>query len=227
MALTVSDDSVILDSGIRLKFLRDAEYDPAPPLVAIFNDQQTLLQCTSDGRLKIDASVTIDTVDIGDVDVRGKDAGGVSRYLQVLTEPVTSRYALIVSSPSTDLLLENLTTVVHGGTPFAEHHSAPLGGGASANHDYTNATGSLLHLDSIVCASTTPASYKVFIDPTGTGFESSPRWVAFTSEHSPSFVIDLSQYHLAAGGKVRVTKTNRALAATAYEVYDTINAENY
>lgn len=99
MALALDDDAVIIDSGIRLKFLRDAEYDPAPPLVGMDGDVQTLLQCTSDGRLKVDASVTVDHLDIGDVDTKAKDALGVSQYLQVVTDPVLSRYALITNDP--------------------------------------------------------------------------------------------------------------------------------
>jgi hypothetical protein len=60
VALTVDDDAVILDSGIRLKFFRDAEYDAAPPLVGIDpSGNQVLLECTPDGKLKTDTSISV------------------------------------------------------------------------------------------------------------------------------------------------------------------------
>lgn len=92
MAITVADDSVLLDGGLRLKFLRDAEYDAAPPLVAFNGDDQTLLQCTPEGRLKVDTSVTIDTVDIGDVNTLLK-VGGVNQYWGGVLNPDLTTYA--------------------------------------------------------------------------------------------------------------------------------------
>lgn len=78
MALTIGPDAVLLNSsGTRVKFIRDAEYDEvAPPLVGITGDSFTLLQATPDGKLKVDASVSIDNIDIGDVNMKLKLVGG-------------------------------------------------------------------------------------------------------------------------------------------------------
>lgn len=92
MAITVGDDSVLLDGSIRIKFLRDAEYDAAPPLVAFSGDNQTLIQCTPEGRLKVDTSVTIDTVDIGDVGVF-LNVGGVNHLWNGILNPDGTTYA--------------------------------------------------------------------------------------------------------------------------------------
>lgn len=112
MAITVADDAVLLLDGIeRIKFFRDADYAPAPPLTAFFGDVQTLLRCTDDGRLKVDASVTIDNVDLGDVDLKAKDESNISRYLQVQTDEHVNRYALIVNDPVMERTLRGFTPI--------------------------------------------------------------------------------------------------------------------
>jgi hypothetical protein len=98
VAITLDDDAVLLDAGIRMKFIRDAEYSPAPPLVAMDGDQQTLLQCLPDGTLKVTASLSNVNV-YPQVDMLGRDITNTQQFLQVETDPVTSRYALLVNDP--------------------------------------------------------------------------------------------------------------------------------
>jgi hypothetical protein len=97
--LVVNDDAVILDSGIRLKFLRDAEYDPAPPLVAISGDDQVLLKCTADGKLKVDASVSIEHIDIGDVSIMADNDSGVGMLLRGIDNPIDGKWSLYTHDP--------------------------------------------------------------------------------------------------------------------------------
>jgi len=81
VALTIDDDARILDGGIPLKFLRDAEYDWAPPLVAFDYDTdpdaptQVLLRTTPDGKLKVDTEISFDgEVKIGAVEIEDRNS---------------------------------------------------------------------------------------------------------------------------------------------------------
>ena len=101
---------------------------------------------------------------------------------------------------------------------------AAAGNGAAAvNHDY-GPTAQAERINSIVCSSTTSASYYIGIDPAG-GTTFTTKWVAFTSESQPTVVVDTSDYHLPLGATMRIVKTNTAKAATSYSIHSTINLE--
>lgn len=136
--ISIADDAVILDNDIRLKFLRDAEYSPAPPLVGMLGDEQTLLQCTSDGKLLVEASLTVESITIGSVQDQAQDALGHFQFLQVETDPVTSRYALLTNDPRLTFtgtaLNVNVAAEADTATQVAKYDDtgvSPIAGGGS------------------------------------------------------------------------------------------------
>ena len=168
MAITLADDAVVLDSGIRLKFLRDAEYSPAPPLVGLDGETQTLLQCTPDGKLKVDATLEVGMI-YPEVDMKGRDATNIGRYMQVDTDPATGRYALIVNDPRLafdgDKLKVEATIISEGisgesidaydeitNQVFAAYHTIV---------SYTVPVGKTFHLRHVSVSGTNKATFRV------------------------------------------------------------------
>jgi hypothetical protein len=121
VALTVDDDARIFDGNKPLKFLRDAEYDWTAPLVAFDpSDEQVLLRATPDGRLKVDASVTVDSVDIGDINVLLKVGGFDTAWDGVLNPDLTTHAGYVqdqrmnFTGPSLDVSVTGSVSLEHG-----------------------------------------------------------------------------------------------------------------
>lgn len=166
MSLSVADDSVILDNGVRIKFLRDAEYAAAPPIVGMYGDVQTLLQCTSDGKLVVEANLEASSITIGDVVMQALDSVGAKQFLQVETDPVTSRYALLVNDPrftfSANQLLVNCSgTVAVSNLPVTQPVSGTVTatqGGAPWSENITQIGGASLALGQTSMANSVPVA---------------------------------------------------------------------
>lgn len=93
MAITLDDDHEIYRDGERIMFPRDGNHSPAAFMAGFdVNEDIVFGQFTADGRLKVDASVTIDSVDIGDVNMLLK-VGGVNRYWDGVLNPDAITYA--------------------------------------------------------------------------------------------------------------------------------------
>jgi hypothetical protein len=100
VALIIESDGDVLVGSLPFLIPRDANHSPVALLAGLTDtDVVKFAKFTSDGKLQVDASVTIDNVDIGNVDLKAKDAFGVSQYLQVEIDPATARYALITNDP--------------------------------------------------------------------------------------------------------------------------------
>lgn len=74
--INTDGDIIDGDTNLPLLFPRDANHSPAPFLMGheVGSSLLKLATFTSDGRVRVDAAVTIDNVDIGDVNIRVKDA---------------------------------------------------------------------------------------------------------------------------------------------------------
>ena len=93
MAITIDDDHEIYRDGERIMIPRDGNHSPSALLSGFDTDENlTFGRFTTDGRLKVDASVTIDHVDIGDVNTLLK-VDGVNQYLGGVLNPDTTTYA--------------------------------------------------------------------------------------------------------------------------------------
>ena len=168
MALTLDDDAVLLDAGIRMKFIRDAEYTAAPPLVGIYNDEQTLLKCSADGKLIVLADLAVPSI-YPEVDMRARDITDVAQYLQVEVDPVTSRYALIVNDPRLAFDGDKLkveATIVAAPTAGSSQDTyneitAIAAGGWNPIVSYTVPAGKIFHLRHVSVSGTNKATYRV------------------------------------------------------------------
>lgn len=97
MAVVIDpQDSRIYDGNNTILFPSDSAGRPSAFLSGLdSNDDPVLGRFTTDGRLKVDASVTIDSVDIGDVNTLLK-VGGVNQYLGGVLNPDLLTYAAYV-----------------------------------------------------------------------------------------------------------------------------------
>jgi hypothetical protein len=111
--------------------------------------------------------------------------------------------------------------VTGGSTTIADYdgQAAAGNGGAAVNHDVA-ALAQATRLSSVVCSSTTSASYYIKVDPAG-GTSFVTHWVAFTSESTPTVVVDTSDYHLPLGATLRIVKLNTAKAAGSVSIHST------
>lgn len=94
MAVVINpQDRVIFDGDNPLLFPVDGNDRPSAFLAGLdANDDLVLGRFTTDGRLKVDASVTIDNVDIGDVNMMLK-VGGTNQYQSGVLNPDATTYA--------------------------------------------------------------------------------------------------------------------------------------
>jgi hypothetical protein len=93
VAITLDDDGVVFKDGNPIIFPRDGNYDPGSFLLG-FDSSETIqfASFTSGGRLKVDSSVSIDSVDIGDVNVNLK-VGGIDKYWDGTLNPDATTHA--------------------------------------------------------------------------------------------------------------------------------------
>lgn len=98
MSITIDQqDARIFDGSHPFKFLRDAEYDWAPPLCGFSGDSIVLGQFTSDGKLKVDATFS-GSISIGDVSVLLEVGAGTHKWDGVLN-PDLLTYSGLVQDP--------------------------------------------------------------------------------------------------------------------------------
>ncbi len=96
MPITLNDDHEIYRDGERIMIPRDGNHSPAALLTGFDTNEDLVFgSFTTDGRLRVDASVVIDNIDIGDVNMRLK-VGGVERYWSGVLNPDTTTYAGLV-----------------------------------------------------------------------------------------------------------------------------------
>jgi hypothetical protein len=152
----------------------------------------------------------------------------VSGTFYQATQPISAAALPLPSGAATETTLAAIATALgaSAGASLAIYNVDSLAGGASSPSAWTttiaNAAGS--SIVSIVCGSTTSARYVVEVDPTGTNAWVT-KWVAFTSEASPSFEIDTRNFAIVNGGKIRMTQTNTSNLVTALDVHHTFNIQ--
>ena len=112
MAITIDpQDARIFDGNHPFKFLRDAEYDWAPPLCGFDDlDEPVLGRFTADGKLKVDATFS-GSITIGDVSVLLKVGAGTHKWDGVLN-PDTTTYAGYVQDQRMTFSLGSLNVEV-------------------------------------------------------------------------------------------------------------------
>lgn len=113
MALTISStDSIVKKDGIPVLFPKDSLYGPTS-IIAGFDTAENLVlgKFTTDGRLKVDTSVTIDSIDMGDVNVLLK-VGGIDKYLNGVLNPDTTTHSALVQDPRQSYTGTNLNADV-------------------------------------------------------------------------------------------------------------------
>lgn len=90
MGIIFDNTKVTRVDGIDTIFPRDANDKPAAVLAGLTEDGvYKIAQFTDEGKLKIDASITIEDIDIGDVNIRVKDATGSDIQVSGGTNPDT------------------------------------------------------------------------------------------------------------------------------------------
>jgi hypothetical protein len=95
MAITYNDDHEVFVNGERIMWPRDGNHSPSAVLAGFdINDVLTFGRFTPDGKLKVDASVTIETVDIGDVGLFVRDSLGVNHLAGGVLNPDLLTWAL-------------------------------------------------------------------------------------------------------------------------------------
>ena len=205
MSITVGDDAGILDSNIRIKFLRDAEYSAAPPLVAFYNDKQVLLQTDPQGRLQVSATV----VPSSDFIVQGIDGSGTPQNVHGGLDPITGNFALYTQDPRF-AFVSNALRVIVDNTPSASTALNKYGSVSVAPNTptviatYTVPTGKTLDVDAFVVWGDVDAAWTLSVDGTPVG----------GTRTSPSKLSDSIAYTVsipvAAGSTVQVQATHYA-----------------
>ena len=99
MSVTIGADGTVLVNGTRILFPRDSLNHSAAMVGGFSGDNLVLGQFTSDGKLKVDASVTVDTIDIGTVNLQAVTAGGAFFPIGEVLNPDATTYALYVQDP--------------------------------------------------------------------------------------------------------------------------------
>ena len=115
MSITITDKSIINKDGKHIIFPMDAGGRPAPFLSG-YDDTETLrvASLTSDGKLKVDATVTVGTVTIGDVTLKAKDSLGADGYVHRVVNPDTLTSGLYVQDQRMNFTSDELNSLSHG-----------------------------------------------------------------------------------------------------------------
>ena len=116
MPLIIESDHDILDPG-GLPFIipRDGNHSPVALLAGV--DPSDVIRfgaMTPDGKLKVDASVSIDNVDIGDVNILLK-VGGINHQWNGALNPDTITYSALVQDPRMSFTTGALNVTFAGG----------------------------------------------------------------------------------------------------------------
>lgn len=98
MAIVVDSDNEIYRGGERILFPRDGHHEPSAFLTGFDeNDEIAFGRFDAQGRLKVNSSLTL-SGGLG-ADMKARDALNVEQFVQVVVDPITSRYALLTSDP--------------------------------------------------------------------------------------------------------------------------------
>jgi hypothetical protein len=172
MPFTFNEDSEIYVDGERILFPRDANHSPSAFLSGLDTDDNIVLgSFTPDRRLRVDASVSIDTVDIGDVNMKIKLVGGGEAYVFGGLNPDTLSYFAYVQDQRMFFAGDRLKVdaSITLSTDRVDDHDAVSGIAANtptAVLTYIVPVGKTLYLQAARGSGYVPAEYWIEIDGT-------------------------------------------------------------
>lgn len=170
MALLVqADNDVYTAGGLPYLIPRDANHSPLALMAGLTSaDVFKVAQFTNDGKLIVQGDFGIPSI-YPEVDMRARDFTNTAQYLQVETDPVTSRFALLVNDPRLafdgDKLKVEATIVAEAivgetidvydeitNKVFAAYHTVV---------SYTVPAGKVFHLRHVAVSGNNKASFRV------------------------------------------------------------------
>jgi len=198
---------------------RDVRALTGSDLVTAANPVGTIadLNATVAGTVTVEQATAADlnaTV-VGTVTAEQAVAGDLNATVTgTLTVQNTTTPSLLKSEVSGAVLDDILAAIGGSALNTAVHLKATLAAGATDANLTVTATGGVLVLTNVVCASTAAARYEVKVD-------GAIKWVGFTSESTPSIIIDCGGFEVPITKIVLVTMKN--LDNQTLDLYGSIN----
>lgn len=120
MAITVDPQSgEILTDGQGLLFPVDSNFRPAAFLAGLSGEEIVLAAFDSDGRLKVDAQISVPPIEIGSVVIQGTDSSDVIQNIEAVLNSDSTTYSLSVFDPVAEATLQQILAAL-GGSSGAE-----------------------------------------------------------------------------------------------------------